>query len=240
MIFGFFDSGLGGLLIMNSVRRHNSFHDYIYLGDTINLPYGPRPAIEILDLMEPYLLWLFQVKKCDYVCVACNTASVKSLELFLKKYPEYKKRFIDIVSPTQLFLRTQEKVLVLATEGTVLSNQYAQHSGVIQRSMPGLVRLIESGDIFKAMVMVENVIVEYSYLTNILLACTHYILLKDLLTKKYPHITFTSQDDFIIDAISKCVIHDDIVGTNEYFVSGDAQDYQLRYPHKFLHIYIPN
>lgn len=243
MKIAFYDSGLGGLLMTELVQKKYPNYNYVYVGDTAHLPYGPKDPIEILGYMEPYLLWLINSQLCDYVCVACNTASVKSLPLFIRKYPQYKKRFIDIVSPTQIYLENiNQLTLVLATTGTVASGLYNGNSFTTTIAMPGLVDLIEGGHIDTAIMMIDDVLSYYPNTKNIVLACTHYVRLKKNLTKKYSDIEFISQDNFIINQIAeKNTINNSITKvTRDYFVTGDHEKYSQKYGYDFKHLNIFN
>lgn len=239
MIIGFFDSGLGGLLMMESLRAKYRYDDFIYVGDTENLPYGPKNKFDILANMEPYLLWLFEEKKCDYICIACNTASVKSLGLFIKKNPHYQNRFIDIVNPTIEYLKTVDAALVLATTGTVFSGQYKVHEGIKQIPMPGLVDLIEEFREEEALVMIDDALLYYPDIQYVMLGCTHYVFLKDRLSKKYPKKKFISQSDFVLGQIHKIGTFGK-KGSDEYFVSKESRLYSQKYNKIFLPIELPN
>src|SRR5690606_13256522 len=166
MTLGFFDSGMGGLYMMEACMKIYPKHDYIYLGDTKHLPYGPKKVREILDHMTPHLLFLLEEKECDYLIVACNTASSQSLHLFLDAYPRYKNRIINIVSITkQYFLNStikNEPLLVLATERTVASRVYEDITKKVhQIPMPGLVDLIERDNRKSALVMMQGALSNY-------------------------------------------------------------------------------
>lgn len=239
MKIGFFDSGLGGLLMMRTLREKYKYDDFIYVGDTENLPYGPKDKFDILINMEPYLLWLFEEKECDYICIACNTASVKSFDLFIKKYPHYQDRFIDIVSPTIAYLKAVDTALVLATTGTVLSGQYKVHEGIKQIPMPGLVDLIEEFREEEALVMIDDILLYYPDIQYVMLGCTHYVFLKDRLSEKYPRKKFISQSDFVLGRIHKVGTFEK-KGSDEYFVSKESQLYSQKYNKIFSHIQLFN
>jgi len=200
MKIGFFDSGMGGLFMMQSCSETYPNHNYIYVGDTQNLPYGPRKSQEILGLMSPYLLWLLEVKKCDYVLVACNTASAQALESFINVYPKYSEKIMNIVHLTQNYLQANipqtKTLLVLATKRTVESQVY-QKNGTEQLAMPGLVDLIELGDRKGAFAMLTNALSYYPEINYVLLACTHYVALFETLKNFYPEIQFITQDSII-------------------------------------------
>lgn len=237
MTFGFFDSGLGGLLMMQSCIEHQPYHNYIYVGDTLHLPYGPKGAQEIFDFMEPHLLWLFQEKKCDYVCVACNTASVKAVPQFIEKYPEYAEKFIDIITPTQQFLKAQKSALVLATQGTTSSQRYALGEYIKNVPMSGLVALIEDSHDEEALIMVQDALAYFPHEKTIILGCTHYLYLKEKLEKLYPNKKFVAQDRFIKEKIHS-VAHSDISAissapSREFYVTKNHEEYSLKYQQIF-------
>lgn len=228
MKIGFFDSGMGGLFMMQSCIEEYRNHEYVYAGDTKNLPYGPRDSVEIFELMSPYILWLFNEHKCDYVVLACNTASAQSLDMLIQKYPEYKKRLINIVTLTQSYINSEikdpQQLLVLATERTVKSEVY-QTSNTQQLAMPGLVDLIESGDREASRTTIVDALLHYSGVDYVLLGCTHYADLIKTLSDAYPEITFIAQDSIINIWISK--LKDETKNlAPEYYVSGDPYDYE--------------
>lgn len=230
MKIGFFDSGLGGLLMMESCRENHPDHDYCYVGDTAHLPYGPRTGKEIAGLIEVYLLYLFREQSCDYVCIACNTASVRGLPFFLDKYPQYKNRLLDIVAPTQELLTTTRDSLVLATTGTVKSKKYDAGDAVV--AMPGLVECIESHKINEAIAMVKQVVDQYSQTKVLVLACTHYKYLEDILSLEYPNIDIVSQAELIAEQISRL----DTTKTPQdpcYFLTADVATYTSLYKKDF-------
>ena len=120
MKIGFFDSGLGGLLVMEVCRKILPGNSYVYLGDTLNLPYGPRETKDILRLATPAIDYLLEVKSCDLVVVACNTISVRALDEYRKLYPHHAEKVIGINQPTEMYLTKSslDSLLVLATSGS--------------------------------------------------------------------------------------------------------------------------
>ncbi len=240
MKLGFFDSGLGGLLMMESCKKVFPKYNYVFTGDIKNIPYGPRTSEEIFMYMEPYVLYLLNTVHCDYVCIACNTASVKGLPLFIKKYPQYVHRIIDIVEPTIHFLSNnyQENniLLVLATQGTVSSGVYTsiKNKIITQIPMPGLVNLIELNKKHEAIEMVKDAI-SYHNTSLVLLGCTHYIWLVRVLEKEFPHITFIGQNIILEKIFNNLeqIYENTEEGSSSYYVSGDHEGYTQRYSFPF-------
>ena len=75
---GVFDSGYGGLTILQQLRRRLPEHDFIYLGDNARAPYGPRSFDVVYDFTRQAVLKLFDMG-CHLVILGCNTASAKAL-----------------------------------------------------------------------------------------------------------------------------------------------------------------
>ena len=83
MKIGIFDSGVGGLTILKELIRKNKYHEYIYIGDTKNLPYG-NSTIENLKKYSDTIINYFIKKRCDLVIIACGTIS-SNLSNYLKE-----------------------------------------------------------------------------------------------------------------------------------------------------------
>jgi glutamate racemase len=101
MRIGVFDSGLGGLLVAQSIIRRLPQYDYLYLGDTKRVPYGNRSQETIHEFVGEALDYLF-TNECQIIVLACNTASAESLrksqqEYLPRNYPD--RRVLGVVIP---------------------------------------------------------------------------------------------------------------------------------------------
>jgi len=101
MRIGVFDSGLGGLLIAQSIIRRLPQYDYLYLGDTKRVPYGNRSQATIHQFVGEALDYLFN-HDCQLIILACNTASAEALrksqqEYLPRNYPD--RRVLGVVIP---------------------------------------------------------------------------------------------------------------------------------------------
>jgi len=76
---GIFDSGVGGLSVALEIARYLPNERFVYYADTAYVPYGPRKDQEIRDLTARAIEWLYR-EGCKVAVVACNTASVLSLD----------------------------------------------------------------------------------------------------------------------------------------------------------------
>ena len=121
---GFFDSGLGGLCILEAFKRLCPAESTVYLADSAHCPYGNRPAAEIVRLSEANDRTLAKKYGCKMVVVACNTATAAAIDTLRAKHPEMP--FIGLepaVKPAALRSKTGV-VGVLATAGTFSGRLY--------------------------------------------------------------------------------------------------------------------
>lgn len=207
---GIFDSGLGGLFIANAIRARLPSYDYLYLGDTLHLPYGRRSDAAIYDLCEKAMRHLFG-HGCELIVMACNTASAAALRKlqqgFLgKEFPD--KRILGVVVPTLevAIERGATRIGMLATQRTVYSNIYEIELQKINPSViltsvasPLLVPLIEDGgEKYLDTVLADYLKpIEAANVQSLILGCTHYVALKENLKKLLPGVDLISQDEII-------------------------------------------
>ncbi len=94
---GIFDSGYGGLTILDAIRKELPQYDYLYLGDNARAPYGTRSFDVIYRYTLQAVKYLFS-QDCALVILACNTASAKALRTIQQKdLPEINHKFEKIV-----------------------------------------------------------------------------------------------------------------------------------------------
>ena len=126
---GVFDSGYGGLTILDGIRKLLPQYDYLYLGDNARAPYGPRSFDVVYEFTRQAVTKLFEMG-CHLVILGCNTASAKALrsiqQIDLPKIaPE--RRVLGVIRPTAEVigsLTASRHVGILATEGTIKSESY--------------------------------------------------------------------------------------------------------------------
>lgn len=189
---GFFDSGIGGITIWESVNRLLPNENTIYLADSNNSPYGTKSYDELINISKENVDFLIN-KKCKLIVVACNTATTNSIN-FLRE--SYDLPFIGIepaIKPAALNTKTG-KIGVLATKGTLGSNLFEKTSNIhgnkveiIEQHGIGLVELIEKG-IYSGS-KIDSLLKEYlnpmieNDIDKLVLGCTHYPLIKDSIKK---------------------------------------------------------
>ncbi len=122
---GFFDSGLGGLCILEAFRRLCPNEETVYIADSRNCPYGNRSADEIRRISEENVAKLLKYD-CKMIVVACNTATAAAIDTLRANHPEIP--FVGIepaVKPAALHSRSGV-VGVLATVGTFSGRLYRE------------------------------------------------------------------------------------------------------------------
>ena len=102
MRIGVFDSGLGGLVITKSFIETLPEYDYVYYGDTANLPYGEKSSAQILSYTIDAVKFLIS-QKCGLIIIACNTATSIALRYIQQRFiPEFAPdiKVLGVVIPT--------------------------------------------------------------------------------------------------------------------------------------------
>jgi glutamate racemase len=201
---GVFDSGYGGLTVLKEMVARLPQYDYIYLGDNARAPYGNRSFETVYHYTLECVQWLFR-QGCPLVVLACNTASAKALRTIQQKdlpriAPD--NRVLGVIRPTSEVVGNYSRtgnVGILATRGTVLSESYPIEIAkffpglrVYQQACPLWVPLIENNEHNKP--GADYFVEEYMGLLHgkcaeidtVLLACTHYPLLKDKIAPFLP------------------------------------------------------
>lgn len=179
MRIGVFDSGIGGLTVLKRLLEKYPNNEYIYYGDTKNIPYGDK-SIEELKVLSSDIIEFLIKKEVDLIIIACGTIS-SNLTIYLKE--KYSVNIIDIISPVINYLNnsTYEKIGVIATQATVNSKIFSNNinKDIKEIACPKFVPLIENNRI--------NELKDYFaiYLNNltdrelVVLGCTHYPLIKN-------------------------------------------------------------
>lgn len=184
---GVFDSGLGGLTVLQKLIKTNKAN-YYYFGDSLRAPYGNRDKDEIIKFAEEIVDFL-QRFDIDYYIIACNTISALASKHLCDKY---KKTFYPItdagIEATKLY---DGDFLVLGTKATIDSHFYKNNiqnnSKVYEVAGIKLVDYIEngktSGDELDKSLGEYLEIANKEKIENIILACTHYPIITEAIRK---------------------------------------------------------
>lgn len=217
---GVFDSGYGGLTILDGIRHRLPQYDYIYLGDNARAPYGTRSFDVVYEFTLEAVRKLFGLG-CPLVILGCNTASAKALRSIQQYYlpanaPD--NRVLGVIRPTAEIVGTLSKtkhIGVLATEGTIRSESYKLeieklHPGstIVGEACPMWVPLVENNEFDKPGAdyfvkdSLDKLLAKDPQIDTIILGCTHYPLLMDKIKKYCPQgITIVPQGKYIAESL---------------------------------------
>ena len=217
---GVFDSGYGGLTILNSIRQQLPQYDYLYLGDNARAPYGPRSFDVVYEFTRQAVLRLFEMG-CHLVILGCNTASAKALRTIQQNdLPKWdaERRVLGVIRPTAEVIGELTKsrhVGILATEGTIKSESYnleiqklhpdIKVSGV---ACPFWVPLVEyneadsPGADYFVKKRIDQIMAKDPEIDAIILGCTHYPLLMPKIMKYLPEgVKIISQGEYVANSL---------------------------------------
>ena len=184
MRVGIFDSGIGGLTVLKTLIKNYPNNEYIYYGDTLNLPYGNKTKQQLEKLSSKDVEFLLN-KNVDIIIIACGTVSSNCLDYLKNKY---KIPIYDIITPTIEYLNNSNynNIGIIATNATINShifkNRINENKNIYEINTPELVPIIENNDLTNINNVINKYLKDYQNKIDILvLGCTHYpILIKEL------------------------------------------------------------
>ena len=234
MKIGLFDSGIGGLTVLKKVINNFGNHQYIYLGDSLNVPYGSKPISFLLDNLEK-ILSFFDSLDVDILISACNTTDsiIKKTNFNLDKF---NFTYISLIENAVKKVQKNDSVLLLATENTVKLGVYKElltKKGLMkyeEKACPLFVPLIEEGYWYGQ--MADSVLRFYlrdykSKYKKVILGCTHYPILEKQI-KKYTNSLILDPADSIVDVLSQEVQLSKNTGNIKvnYYITGNVEKFE--------------
>jgi glutamate racemase len=189
MPIGVFDSGVGGLTVLQALRRRMPTQDFIYVGDTARVPYGRKPR-EMVEVFAQEIAAFLVDRGVSGIVVACNTASSAALPQLGEDLPVPVWGVIDPGVEAARRLVPAGRIGVIGTAGTIRAGTYqrkleALGMSVWSRACPLFVHLVEEGlaDSPEAELLAQYYLEGHPELDAMVLGCTHYPLLKPVLSR---------------------------------------------------------
>lgn len=236
---GLFDSGVGGLTVLNSVRSLLPNENIIYVGDNIHCPYGNKTREELFCYASGIVEY-FMTRNVKLIVLACNTTSANVLEKLQQTYKQVK--IIGVIDATiEDFLRRKvDSTLVIATQSTIDSGKYQESIAKGNRKIktyalatPKLVPLVESGKYKEG---IYDVLHEYldaykDKVGSIILGCTHYPILLEQIKAVLPNIAYISSSEAIGKVIYEYLLVRGLLNTDtkaniEIITTGDVAEFR--------------
>jgi glutamate racemase len=240
---GVFDSGVGGLTVLHECLVNLPHEDFVYLGDTGNFPYGPKPLAEVrrLAFVATAQLVSMDVK---LIVVACNSAAAAAL-------PQLQSSFttpiVGVVMPgarAAVQATRDRRVGLLATEATVRSNAYQNALGTLDAGLevftvacPRLASLIQEGDVFsdetEGAAREGTTPLKAAEVDTVILGCTHYPLISPMLRRLLgPRVALINSAEETAREVGeilerKSIANDkDREGTYRFLTTGDPDEFR--------------
>ena len=248
MAVGIFDSGLGGLTVLDVVQERLPDVDFIYLADSAHAPYGVRTADNIFELTCAAVQRLFD-EGCDLVILACNTASAAALRRMQESWVPEGKRVLGVFVPMIEALTERQwgdkspprevavqHVALFATPATVASRAFQRELAfraigvdVEAQACGGVVDAIEDGDMILAEALVRSHVDalkrKMPHPQAAILGCTHYPLMQDVFQSALGEdVSVYSQANLVGESLADYLDrHPDKIGTGTaaYLTTGD-------------------
>ena len=217
---GVFDSGYGGLTILDKIREVLPEYDYIYLGDNARAPYGTRSFEVVYEFTRQAVNKLFDMG-CHLVILACNTASAKALRsIQMNDLPgiDPARRVLGVIRPTVECvgeISKNQHIGVLATAGTIKSESYPleihklfpeiQVSGTACPMWVSLVENNESQDEgadYFIRKYIDQLLAKDPQIDSVILGCTHFPILLPKIRQYIPeHVSVIAQGEYVAESL---------------------------------------
>ena len=217
---GVFDSGYGGLTILDKIREVLPEYDYIYLGDNARAPYGTRSFEVVYEFTRQAVNKLFDMG-CHLVTLVCNTASAKALRsIQMNDLPQIDpaRRVLGVIRPTVECvgeISKNQHIGVLATAGTIKSESYPleihklfpeiQVSGTACPMRVSLVENNESQDEgadYFIRKYIDQLLSKDHQIDTVILGCTHFPILLPKIRQYIPdHISVIAQGEYVAESL---------------------------------------
>ncbi|MFD1342341.1 glutamate racemase [Litorisediminicola beolgyonensis] len=251
MAVGVFDSGLGGLTVLDAVSKRLPDVPFVYYGDNAHAPYGVRDADDIYQLTTRAVSRLWD-EGCDLVILACNTASAAALRRMQESWIPRDKRVLGVFVPLIEALTERQWgdnspprevgvncVALFATPATVRSRAFQRELAfraigvdVEAQACGGLVDAIEEGDTILAEALVRShvdaLLRKMPEPDAAILGCTHYPLMEDIFRDALgPDVSVYSQASLVAESLADYLTrHPEMRGpgeTSAFLTTGDPR-----------------
>lgn len=236
----FFDSGVGGLTVFEKVKKLMPDENFLYFGDTKNMPYGEKTEEQLLEFADK-IFKFFESKNAKAVVMACNTTSAITYEKLKNNYNFKIYPIIQSVCSTLAQMQGVNRLGIIATPATINSHAYSKEIAkynkdmkVFELSAPNWVRIVEEHRITQpqSIMQVEEIldIMQGFKPDKIVLACTHYPYLISVLKKFMPEETFLDPSLYFARNIKQDLTTSGLLNDKfeyeKFYVSSNPQNFK--------------
>jgi glutamate racemase len=218
-----FDSGRGGLSVLNTINQLLPNENTIYFGDTARVPYGDKSSEIITSYTIECLDYLINFANIKLLIIACNTASANTYEILNERY---QIPIIEVILPAvhSAIKTNSTNIAILGTKSTIKSKAYTIaftklgfNYELQTLACPLLVPLVEEGLIEGE--IAELIVKKYlamldTRIDTIILGCTHYPFLLPTFKKLRPHINWITSNEAVALEVKKLLNQNNLTATN--------------------------
>lgn len=237
----FFDSGVGGLTVFAKVKKLLPNENYLYFGDTKNMPYGEKTEKQLIEFADR-IFKFFEKQNAKAVVMACNTTSAITYEKLKDNYNFKIYPIIQTVCSTLAGLDGVKSLGVIATPATINSHAYSKGIAKYNKDMkvyelaaPNWVRIVEEHRIHhpQSIEQIKEIleVMKENNPDKIVLACTHYPYLLDVLKKFLPEDKYIDPAVFFAQSIKNDLEKNNLLGQEptyeRFYVSSDPENFKI-------------
>ncbi len=201
MRIGLFDSGIGGLTVLNSFLKYHPNNEYYYFGDTLHLPYGEKTIDELYEYSKNIIKFLLE-KKVDIIIIACGTVSAN---LYDRLKEDYNIPIYSVISelPKYIEEKKYKNTLVMATNASINSHIFKRiiKNNVKEVACPKLVPIIENNRYSELEEALDNYLNDLYGIDSIVLGCTHYPIIRKHIEEKTNNIDIIDMGEILAQRI---------------------------------------
>ncbi|WP_028043677.1 glutamate racemase [Candidatus Stoquefichus massiliensis] len=237
---GIFDSGVGGLTVLDHLKMILPHENMIYIGDNIHCPYGEKTKEQLLKYTRE-ICDFFISQNVKMIVLACNTTSANVLNELQQFYPQIP--IVGVINSTvhDFLSRHLKRVLVIATHATIQSHKYKeiihhydQSIQVYELATPKLVPLVESGQYKEG---IEDILKDYlkpyiHQVDSLILGCTHYPIILDQMKNVFYDKDYISSSEAICEEVSSYLLvhhlhcQSEQMGSIQIYTTGNPQEFR--------------
>ena len=236
---GVFDSGIGGLSILDEAIRTSPFHEYLYFADSANAPYGEKSSDWVTQRSLQISDYLVK-EGCNAIVVACNTATTGAIAKIREQLPDTPIIGVEPGIKPAAMVSSKKIVGVLATANTLKSDKFnallatlPADCKFINQAGIGLVPLIENGELDNP--EIDQLLEKYlspmieAGADTLVLGCTHYPFLAEKIQRCYGNqLKLVDTSEAIIRQMNKLINHQDqslsTKGRIRFYSTANGQD----------------
>lgn len=248
---GVFDSGIGGLTVLDKLIKHLPNEHYLYIGDLKNSPYGEKTKNQVIKFSKDIMDY-FVSKNVKMIVVACNTASSFIDDIRC----DYNIPIVTVMDAAINEIDNQKNILLAATKGAIDAGIYLEKirnanckANIYSVACRDIVPAIEKEDLedFEKQELVDRYIKQFrdKNIDLLILGCTHYPILKNEFQKSIGEYTYVFDPaENLAKTTYDYLKENDLLGNNpskiELIVTKDKERFEKNIKKSFSTIDINN